>query len=142
MRREMVAAVVIRGGRMLFVKNIKKGVRLEPPGGKVEPDESIEEAVIRECGEELGVHMTPLMDIGNYPTESPEGGFDVHMILCEMEGEPAADREPEKIGGFEWLTLAQLKDLIRRNEKGDLSVLVVPNVVAALDDLAKYLEIA
>ncbi len=124
---------------MLLVENIKKGVRLEPPGGKVEKNETTEEAVVRECAEELGVVMFPRGEIGVYDTQSPEGGFSVHMILCDMEGEPEPDREKGKIGGSMWYSLRQLQDLADRNAAGDTSVLLVPNVVAALPDLAKYL---
>lgn len=138
-KRPMVAAVIIRDKKMLFARNIKKGVRLEPPGGKKNPDETPEEAVVREGMEEMGRTLTVKGIIGTYDTHSPEGGFSVDMILCDMEGDPIEGLEPGKIGGFEWLTMEELVDLAQKNAAGDLSRTLVPNVIAALPELAEYL---
>jgi len=139
----MVAAVVARDGKMLLARNIKHNrIRLEPPGGKTKEGETPEEAVLREGMEEMGRTLTVRDVIGIYETQSPEGPFDVHMILCDMEGEPVEGLEPGKIGGFEWLTIRQMHELAAKNAAGDTSVILVPNIVAALPDLAKYLEIA
>lgn len=141
--KPMVAAVIVRDGKMLLAKNIKHGgMRLEPPGGKTNDGESPEEAVMREGMEEMGRELVPVQVIGVYPTKSPEGPFNVHMILCDMEGDPVEGLEPGKIGGFVWLSLEELSALAEKNAAGDLSVTLVPNIVAALGDLAKYLEIA
>ncbi len=142
-KRPMVAAVVIRGGRMLLARNIKHNrVRLEPPGGKTKDGETPEEAVMREGMEEMGRVLTVKGVIGIYETQSPEGPFDVHMILCDMDGDPVEGLEPDKIGGFEWLTSGEMAALAAKNKAGDLSVTLVPNIVSALPDLAPYLEIA
>lgn len=61
----LVAAIaLIREGKILFGKRPSfksmPGV-WELPGGKIEPGESPEQAVIRECREELGVELEPAM---------------------------------------------------------------------------------
>ena len=56
----VAAAVVLRDGEVLLTRRLK-GVHLadfwEFPGGKLEPGESPEDAVVRECREELGVEL-------------------------------------------------------------------------------------
>jgi len=135
----MVAAVIIRDKKLLLARNIKKGVRLEPPGGKVQEGETLEQAVVREAMEEMGRTVVVGRKVGTFETDTPEGGFDVSLFSCEMEGDPVEGLEPGKIGGFEWLTLDELIDLAEKNAAGDLSVTLVPNVIAALPELAEYL---
>jgi len=135
----MVAAVIIRDKKLLLARNIKKGVRLEPPGGKVNEGEVLEDAVVREAMEEMGRDVVVKSLVGTYETDTPEGGFDVSLFFCDMEGDPIEGLEPGKIGGFEWLTFNELADLAEKNAAGDLSVTLVPNVIAALPELARYL---
>lgn len=55
---EVVAALIWDGGRFLICKrppDKARGLLYEFVGGKVEPGETKEEALIRECREELGI---------------------------------------------------------------------------------------
>jgi mutator protein MutT len=57
-RVEVVAAAILREGRVLACRRTsppEAAGRWELPGGKVEPGESRERALVREIGEELGV---------------------------------------------------------------------------------------
>src|SRR3954468_3327551 len=59
-RGVIVAAVIITDGRVLACERSappEVAGRWEFPGGKVEPGESDEEALARECAEELGVRV-------------------------------------------------------------------------------------
>lgn len=75
----------------------------EFPGGKVEDGESMEQALIREIQEELGVEITIGREI-----ESPTGGawpvvnnWEMRVWLVEIsEGEPHIGREHDQIA---WL---------------------------------------
>ncbi|MFQ5736787.1 MAG: NUDIX domain-containing protein [Thermodesulfobacteriota bacterium] len=133
MKRDMAAALIIRGGRVLLVHNTKHGgLRIEPPGGKKHADEGWEEGVEREVREELGVRVRPVRLFGTYSTHSPEGEFTVRLYLCEIiSGEPRV-MEPEKIPGFGWYSIDEIEGL---KEEGSL----VPNMTEALDDLKKHL---
>ena len=132
MKREMVAALVIRDKRLLMVHNVKEGLRIEPPGGKKEDDEEWLMAVIREVYEELGVKVRPMRLFGEYDTHSPEGEFRVRMYFSEItDGEPEI-LEPEKISSFGWYTYSELEGF---RDNGTL----VPNMVEALPALKRYL---
>ncbi len=55
---DVVAALILRGDRFLICRrppHKARGLLWEYVGGKVEPGESREEALVRECREELGV---------------------------------------------------------------------------------------
>ncbi len=59
---EVVAALIWRGDRFLICQrpaNKKRGLLWEFVGGKVEWGESKEEALIRECSEELSILVEP-----------------------------------------------------------------------------------
>src|SRR3954451_15290862 len=58
--RVIVAAIIIAGGRVLACERSappEVAGRWEFPGGKVEPGETDQEALARECAEELGVRV-------------------------------------------------------------------------------------
>ncbi len=111
-RRVVVAGILVRDGKILVIDNLKHGVRTEPPGGKLEPGETMEGAVIRELTEELGVTVC-VKKIGVYEMDPiPEGAFDVHTFLCEIaEGEPTEGLEPGKMGAIRWMTIDELRAL-------------------------------
>jgi 8-oxo-dGTP diphosphatase len=65
--RQVVAAVIQRDGRILIGQrkpDKSHPLKWEFPGGKVEPNESPEQAVVRELQEELGIEAQcgPLLD--------------------------------------------------------------------------------
>lgn len=126
-RRELVAAVIVRAGTLLLVTNIKYGIRLEFPGGKVEPDEELEAAVLREIDEEIGCQARVVGRLDDFETESVEGKFIVHNLVCEIEGEPQEGREPLKIGPIRWHSFADLQALAQADPCP-----LAPNVVAML----------
>ncbi|HID83475.1 MAG TPA: Nudix family hydrolase [Chromatiales bacterium] len=65
----VVAAVVIQNNRVLIARrtgNVHQGGKWEFPGGKIENDESVTDALVRELKEELGIKVTrfrPLIKI-------------------------------------------------------------------------------
>lgn len=133
----LAAALIIEDRKLLLVYNIKGAeVRMEPPGGKVktEKGETPAEAAAREPREELGIEVEVEELLGVYPTQSPEGAFDVHMHLCRwMSGEIRHDLEPGKIGGSEWFDADELEALANTGR-------MVPNLKAALPDLLPHLR--
>jgi len=62
-----VAAVVERSGRFLLVEEqTREGLRLNNPAGHLDPQESLEEAVVREVLEETTCRFTPQALVGVY----------------------------------------------------------------------------
>ena len=63
MRRTVAAALIWEGERFMICQrpeNKARGLLWEFVGGKTEPGESAEEALVRECKEELDVTVKPL----------------------------------------------------------------------------------
>ena len=63
--KEIAAAVIRRDGRLLLCRRAERpgdscAGLWEFPGGKREPGESLEDCLVRECREELGVQVKPL----------------------------------------------------------------------------------
>lgn len=89
---EVVAALIWRGEKFLICqrpKNKARGLNWEFVGGKVEAGETKEEALGRECREELGIEVSvggPYMDVVHaYPD------LTVHLTLFNafiVSGEP------------------------------------------------------
>lgn len=62
-----VAAIIEREGRYLLVEEkTPEGLRLNNPAGHLEPNESPEQAVVREALEETAHHFTPTALVGVY----------------------------------------------------------------------------
>jgi len=108
-----VVAAVIRGddGTLLLARRPShkhQGGRWEFPGGKVEPDEDLHTALVRELDEELGIQITssrPFMTVDHrYPD------LQVRLFFREVlawQGQPHG-REGQRV---EWFHIARLSAL-------------------------------
>lgn len=92
----VVAAALARNGpdgpRLLIAQRPPGKWRAgcwEFPGGKIEPDETPEDALRREVQEELGVLPSRLVALGSYPHEYPERHVEILLwLVTAFEGEP------------------------------------------------------
>jgi 8-oxo-dGTP pyrophosphatase MutT (NUDIX family) len=85
---------VIQDGRILLVNHRKHGVWIYP-GGHVEPDETTDEACLREVLEETGIHCR-IVSPRDESLGEPEVVEVLHipwMVLCERI--PAGNDQPE-----------------------------------------------
>lgn len=79
----------------------------EFPGGKVEPGESEEAAIVRECREELGVEIEPVERLGgDMPLQRHRGVLRVWLARLSA-GEPAALEHT----ALRWLDATELDDV-------------------------------
>ncbi len=124
----LAGAVIIRDKKLLLIHNIKHGRCIEVPGGKVHSGETHEQAIIRECQEEIGVTVSVGKKIGVYRVNSPEGIFDSHLYECAIvSGEPTIC-EPEKCDKIGWYTYTELEELKKEG-------LFAPNVAGVMGEL-------
>ena len=108
---EVVAALIWRGERFLACQrpaHKTRGLLWEFVGGKVEPGETREDALVRECREELAVTVVPrdiFMEVTHvYPD------LTVHLTLFNAdlpEGEPQALEHND----VRWITVEEIDGL-------------------------------
>ncbi|NVK21019.1 MAG: 8-oxo-dGTP diphosphatase MutT [Kangiellaceae bacterium] len=105
----VAVAVIQIGDRILIAKrpvHLHKGGYWEFPGGKVESDETIQQALIRECYEELAIVpclFRPLIEIRHqYPEK--EVLLDVWLVTDYLGVPAGVEGQP-----LVWCTLQNLK---------------------------------
>ena len=104
---DVVAAIIERDGRWLLSKR-QEGTHLaglwEFPGGKCEPGETHEAALVREIDEELGVGVSVgpemLVTVHTYADRTVR----LHFHACTLSGEP----EPRLGQALRWVTSDEL----------------------------------
>jgi ADP-ribose pyrophosphatase YjhB (NUDIX family) len=110
MRNAAVMLVVNKDGYILGVSRRNDPERFGIPGGKVDLNESFEEAAIRETKEEtsLIVYATDLIYEREEPAGTPEGFpfYTKCFYAISWEGQPQNSEE----GIVEWLTVMELTE--------------------------------
>lgn len=112
MTTSIAVAALLRDGRLLLGHRHPER-RWYPDcwdlvGGHVEPGETAEQAVVRECGEELGVRV---LDPRPIPLTFTDPTIDMHAFAVERwEGEPV-NAAPEEHDGLRWFTADELPEL-------------------------------
>lgn len=106
----VVAGFIEDGGKILLVKrpwHKKRGGLWEFPGGKIEDNETPQEALKRELREELGVEILPqdiiIREIYTYPDEIIE----LILIKATLLGEPILKEAVE----MRWVDLKDLENM-------------------------------
>jgi len=95
----------VQDGRLLGVRTRGRN-RFYLPGGKPEPGETEEEALIREVGEELGLQLTDVRPA--FTVEAPAHGLAVETELTMHCFHARAVGEPRPLGEIEelaWLRI-------------------------------------
>jgi 8-oxo-dGTP pyrophosphatase MutT (NUDIX family) len=117
-----VATVVVRDGRLLMVEE-RAGGRLvfNQPAGHLEPDESLQEAALRETREETGweVRLTGFVGAYQWKAVNGDGSPGRHYLRFAFAAEPVR-HDPDQplddgIVQAVWLTPAELQQQTPRH---------------------------
>ncbi len=101
----VAAAVIRRGGRFLLglrPRAKRHGGRWEFPGGKLDPGETLADALRRELREELALELTSAGG-SLFVAQDPGSPFEVHFVAAEASGEPEALEHEE----VRWISPAE-----------------------------------
>ena len=107
---EVVAALIWQGDKFMICQrpaHKARGLLWEFVGGKVDPGETKEQALIRECREELAITLSVddvFMDVVH---EYPD--ITVHLTLFNAT---IAEGEPQKLehNDIKWITLREIRN--------------------------------
>jgi len=110
---EVVAAVIVFNNKILCVQKDKNkydyiSYKYEFPGGKVEPRETREEAIIREIKEELELDISIQQEFLTVEHEYPDFNITLYSFICSCEH--SALKLTEHIH-FNWFNTDQLSAL-------------------------------
>lgn len=109
MRKKVCAAVIRRNGQTLICSRPKAtilGDKMEFPGGKVEPGESLNECIVRELKEELNAEILPLDVIHEIEHPYPSGILNILFIRCLLLDD--SKLEPRDGQEFRWVRTSEL----------------------------------
>jgi mutator protein MutT len=108
-----VGGAVVRDGQLLLVRRASRHGRgnWQLPGGFIEPDETIEQAVVREVQEEAGVTAAVEAVLGLRSRYDPESGNGIYVVLLlkPVSGEPKADGH--EVDHAEFFSLERIRQL-------------------------------
>lgn len=108
---QVVAALIWRGDRFLACQrpaHKARGLLWEFVGGKVEPGETREQALIRECREELAVTVIPRGIFTEVTHRYPD--ITIHLTLFHADL-PQGEPQPLEHNALRWITVDEIDQL-------------------------------
>ena len=107
MKSEDVVAAIIKKGNLYLVTQRNKdkymGLKWEFPGGKVEANETLQEALTREIYEELNININVYEKIAEERYKDSEINIVLHYFLCSIKDGDISLNEHE---AMEWVDKA------------------------------------
>ena len=107
-RLSVHAVITNEEGKVLLVKATYASMGWGLPGGSLDPGETVHEALLRECKEELGVDIEVLYLSGIYFHKA----YDSHTIIfrCNILGNPSI-RLSEEHSEYKYFALNELSPI-------------------------------
>ncbi len=105
--KRLAGCAIIEKGKILLLHRIKTDW-FELPGGKIDNNESAEQAAVRELKEELGFDVKIIRKIGEKVFQHNGDFLNYEWFLARAEG-TARIMEPETFDAFKFVPLAELK---------------------------------
>lgn len=127
-----VAAVIERDGQFLLVEEeTSDGIRFNQPAGHLDPQESLEQAIVRETLEETAHDFTPTALVGMYMSRylSARTGHDVTYLSFTFCGEVGARHDQPLDVGIIRAVWMNYDELVACQEKHRS-----PSVLQRVDD--------
>jgi 8-oxo-dGTP pyrophosphatase MutT (NUDIX family) len=116
-----VAAVIESQGKFLMVEeHTSDGVAYNQPAGHLDPDESIERAVIREVQEETGLDFVPESLVGIY-TLNPASNGNYYQRFCftgSIQGSLETKPQDPDIIAAHWMSLEEIIKCLNLHRSG------------------------
>ncbi|MFF4378823.1 NUDIX hydrolase [Kitasatospora sp. NPDC001547] len=108
----VAVAIVVKDGRVLMVRRrvAEGGLSWQFPAGEVEPDESPEDAAVRETAEETGLHVAAARLLGE--REHPQIGRRMAYTACEVVGGTATVVDSDELDRVVWASRAELAEYV------------------------------
>lgn len=106
---EVVAALIRQENKFFICQrpaHKARGLLWEFVGGKVEPGETPEQALVRECREELDVEVAPQSVFMDVVHEYPDLTVHLTLFCAEMRGTPKMLEHND----FRWITPSEIPD--------------------------------
>ncbi len=108
-----VGAVVFRGdGAVLLVRRGRPPARgsWTLPGGKVEPGETLEAAVVRELAEETALAVTPVAEVETLVLAREGFAYEIHDFACTLDA-PGEPRAGDDVDAARWVLPSEIATL-------------------------------
>ena len=105
---EVTAAIIRKDNKILICQrpaNKSCGLLWEFPGGKIEPGETGEQCIVRECQEELGVTLQVHKEVIDVVYEYPDRAVHLHFYLCDID---AGTLEKKEHAAFRWISWQEI----------------------------------
>ncbi|AEE16739.1 (deoxy)nucleoside triphosphate pyrophosphohydrolase [Treponema brennaborense] len=135
MIKDSIACIVVRNDTVLIGKRIREGQmggRWEFPGGKVEPGETLEQAVVREFAEEFSVPVCVGELIAEAEFTHNGTAITLHAFHVHIAAEPPAWQLTEHTE-IKWVPFAAIPSL----RFVDSDMLIYPAVRAYFEGAAE-----
>ena len=112
MIKQGVGVIIIKQSSVLLGKRISRhgfGTWCFP-GGKIEPDESIEECAIRETREETGIHINNVKSGPHNKSyfEAIDEEHITYFVFASCHDEQPGIMEPDKFSAWAWFDITKL----------------------------------
>jgi len=103
-----VSAITIYNDQILLVRRSPAWPeQWAPPGGKVEPNERVVEALRRETQEEIGIDLHPLQLVAELELHTGLKDYVIIAFLCDVIANPGSVRAASDALQASWVPFAQ-----------------------------------
>lgn len=86
----------------------------EIPAGRIEANESPEDAARRECLEETGCSLKDLIYLCSYNPSNGMSDFKIHLFMAKVEAE-SPDIDENEVNAKQWISKKKVLEMLKEN---------------------------